>query len=322
MKVKTEARSHAWLVGMLGLAMGLTLLVALPRFKAVAGVALVVALVHLVGIALVLGSVYSFAPGHFGRIMERLRRRAPAENGYDFGWSWGAMNGPWLAAAAFLTVALGLQLELPRLWPAWFAVALLGVNHFVGGLILRTSERTDLATLPLVDLFRSDHDLVLDAGCGGGRTTLALSKVLGNGRVVALDRFDAYYIDGGGRAMLERNLRIAGLTERVQVERGDLTQLPFPDAHFDTAVSAHVMDHLKQHKKSGLAEIHRVLKPGGRFLMVVWVPGWTTFSLASVFCFFLTSKAGWRTLVRSVRFVIRDEGTFNGMWFAVLEKPR
>jgi SAM-dependent methyltransferase len=321
MKAKA-AHSHGWLVGILGLTVGITLLVAFPKLEAVGGVVLLVALFHLVGIAIVLGSLSSFAPGRFGRMMERLRRRAPDEKGYDFGWSWGAMNGPWLAAAAFLTIAFGLQLEWPGLWPAWFAVALLGVNCFAGGLLLRTSKRTDFASLPLVDLLRSDQDLVLDAGCGGGRTTLALTKVHKNGRVVALDRFDAYYIDGGGRALLERNLRIAGLAERVQVEQGDLTALPFPDASFDAAVSAHVIDHLKQHKRTGLAEIRRVLKPGGRFLMVVWVPGWATFSLANVFCFLLTSKAGWRRLAGDGGFTIRDEGTFNGMWFAVLERPR
>jgi SAM-dependent methyltransferase len=316
------AHSHGWLVGILGLAVGITMMVGFPKLKAVAGVLLLVAFFHLVGLAVVIGSVYAFAPGRFGRLMERLRRKATDDKGYDFGWSWGAMNGHWLAAAAVATIAFGLQLELPWLWPAWFVVALFGVICFVGGLLLRTSKRTDFASLPLVDLLGSDQDLVLDAGCGGGRTTLALSKVLKGGRVIALDRFDAYYIDGGGRALLERNLRVAGLTERVQIEKGDLTQLPFPDAHFDAAVSAHVIDHLKEHKRTGLAEIHRVLKPGGRFLMVVWVPGWTTFSLANVFCLFLTTKAGWRKLAHEVGFSIRDEGTFNGMWFAVLERPR
>jgi SAM-dependent methyltransferase len=284
-----RAHSHAWMVGILGL---------------------------------VLGSVYSLAPERFGRLMERFRRQATDEKGYDFGWSWGAMNGPWLAAAAFLAMALGLELEMPGLWLIWFVVALFGVNCFVGGLILRTSKQVDFASLPLVDLIRSDEALVLDAGSGAGRTTLALSKVLRNGRIVALDRFDAYYIDGGGRALLERNLRIAGLTEDVQIQQGDLTELPFPDEHFDAAVSAHVIDHLKEHKQTGLAQIFRVLKPGGRFLMVVWVPGWVTFSLANVFCFLLTSKAGWRRLARAVGFTVADEGTFNGMWFAVLERPR
>ena len=322
MNTKAAVHNHAWLVGTLGLALGTVLLVGFPRFEVAAGGVLLVALFRAVGIAIVLGSLYALAPGSVGRILVRLRTRASDASGYDFGWSWAALNSPWLAAAALLTVALGLQLEMPALWPAWFAVALLGINCFVGGVILRSSKRTDLASLPLVDLLRTDHDLVLDAGCGGGRTTLALSKVLRDGQILALDRFDAYYIDGGGHAMLERNLRIAGLTDRVQIERGDLTRLPFPAARFDSAVSAHVIDHMKQQKKAGLAEIHRVLKPGGRFLLVVWVPGWATFSLANVFCLFLTSKPGWRTLARAVGFVIRDEGTFNGMWFAVLERPR
>ncbi|MDD5307042.1 MAG: class I SAM-dependent methyltransferase [Deltaproteobacteria bacterium] len=321
--MKTKApHSHGWLVGIVGLAAGISLMVLFPKLKAVAGVVLLVALFHLVGIAVVLGSLASFAPRRLGRFMENPRGRTSDEKGYDFGWSQVAMNGHWLAAVTLWTVAFGLQLQWPGLWPAWFAMALIGVNCFIGGLLLRTSKRTDFASLPLVDLLRSDKDLVLDAGCGGGRTTLALSKVLGGGRIVAVDRFDAYYIDGGGRALLERNLRIAGLTERVQIEQGDLTALPFPEAHFDSAVSAHVIDHLKQHKRTGLAEIFRVLKPGGRFLMVVWVPGLATFSLANVFCFLLTSKAGWRKLAREVGFEIRDEGTFNGMWFAVLERPR
>jgi SAM-dependent methyltransferase len=315
------AHSHGWVVGLLGLVVGLTLVVWFPKLHAVASAILLVALFHLVGIAVVLGSLYSFAPERFGRLLGHRRRRVPDDTGYDFGWSWGAMNGLWLAAAAIGTLALGLQLELPWLWPLWFVVALIAVNCFVGGLILRTSKRIDYASLPLVDLLRSREDLVLDAGCGAGRTTIALSKVLGDGRVVALDRFDAYYVDGGGCRLLERNLRIARLSDRVEIKQGDITELPFPDAHFDAAVSAHVIDHLKDQKQSGLAEIRRVLKPGGRFLMVVWVPGWTTFTLANVFCWLLTSKAGWRRLAREVGFTIADEGTYSGMWYAVLERP-
>ncbi len=320
MKTK-PAHSHGWLVGILGLLVGVFLIVYFPKLHAVTGVVLLVALFHLVGFALVLGSIYSFAPARFGRMMQNLRGGADETRGLDFGWSWGAMNGHWLVATALLTLALGLQLELPRLWPLWFVVALLGVNCFVGGLILRSSKRAEFASLPLVELFHADHDLVLDAGCGGGRTTLAISKVLRDGHIVAFDRFDAYTIDGGGQALLERNLRISGVADRVQITRGDLTELPFADAHFDSAVSAHVIDHLKKHKRAGLAEIHRVLKPGGRLLMVVWVPGWVTFSLANVLCFALTTKAGWRRLVGEVGFTIRDEGVFNGMWYAVLERP-
>jgi precorrin-6B methylase 2 len=83
--------------------------------------------------------------------------------------------------------------------------------------------------MPMVDLLSGESDLALDGGCGAGRTTVALGRALKKGRIVALDRFDSDYIEGGGRALLERNLR----ARRARRARGDqarrLTHLPFPD---------------------------------------------------------------------------------------------
>ena len=119
---------------------------------------------------------------------------------------------------------------------------------------------------------------------------------------------------------IENNLKIAGLSDRVDIGQGDLTEMPFPDSHFDSAVSTHVLDHLKDKKKKSLEEIYRTLKPGGRLLMVVWVPGWVTSSLANVFCLFLSNEKEWRKMSSETGFTLRDEGYFNGMYFAVLEK--
>ena len=121
--------------------------------------------------------------------------------------------------------------------------------------------------------------------------------------------------------MLERNLSLANLTSRVDIERGDLTALPFPDATFDAAVSAHAIDHLGAHAPDGLREMHRVLKPGGRVLLIVWVPGWTMFAVVNVLSFLLASRRSWRRMATDVGFAIADQGTFNGNWFAVLRKP-
>ena len=121
---------------------------------------------------------------------------------------------------------------------------------------------------------------------------------------------------------LQLALALAGVTERVTPQAGDITRTSFPDAHFDSAVSAHAIDHMGERKGAALAEIFRVLKPGGRFLLVVWVPGWLTFTLANVFCLLLTPPTGWRSMAAEVGFVLRDEGSFSGLWFAVLERPR
>ncbi len=66
----------------------------------------------------------------------------------------------------------------------------------------------------------------------------------------------------------------------------------------------------------------RVLKPGGRFLIVAWAPGWTMFAVANVLSLLRISKRSWRRRTADAGFTIADEGTFNGNWFAVLQKPK
>ena len=66
--------------------------------------------------------------------------------------------------------------------------------------------------------------------------------------------------------------------------------------------------------------MYRTLKPGGRFLLIVWVPGWTMFVVANVLSFLLASKRSWRRMATDAGFEIADEGTLNGSWFVVLRK--
>jgi SAM-dependent methyltransferase len=100
-----------------------------------------------------------------------------------------------------------------------------------------------------------------------------------------------------------------------------LTQLPLEAGSFDVVVSAHAMDHLGDRAPAALAETCRVLRPGGRFLLVVWVPGWVTFSLANVLCLLLPTPARWRTMAAGAGLRLREEGWFNGLWFGVWERP-
>ncbi|OFX09172.1 MAG: hypothetical protein A2516_11010 [Alphaproteobacteria bacterium RIFOXYD12_FULL_60_8] len=194
-------------------------------------------------------------------------------------------------------------------------------TFFAGYQITASSRKLDHAALPMVDLLSGEEDLVLDGGCGAGRTSLALAPVLKRGKIVALDRFDSDYIEGGGHALLERNARLAGFSDRIQAKMGDLTQLPFPEATFDAAVSAHAMDHLGDAKEAGFREMLRVLKPGRRFLFIAWTPSWSMFAIANVLSFFLTTKAAWRILAARVGFSIVQEGCFNGFWYLLLQKP-
>ena len=138
---------------------------------------------------------------------------------------------------------------------------------------------------------------------------------------MALDRFDSGYIEGGAPAPARTKpapRRHGEAYAAAQV--GDLTALPFPNRSFDAAVSAHAVDH-GQLKQQGLTEILRVLKPGGRFLLVVWVPSWAMFAIGNALALSLAPKRAWRRMAANAGFVLSDEGTFNGSWFALLQKP-
>ncbi len=312
--------SHTWLIGVVGLVAGLLLLVYVPSLEAVAGSLLLLAGFHLVGGAVVLASLYILG---LRRLLRRQKAGPAPDAGaeYDFGWGPEWMNGLAVVALVAVAAAVAIQVAAPAWWPVAFLGLFLGAAFFAGNAIMRSFRSRDHVVLPMVDLLRGDHDVVLDAGCGAGRTTIALSRGLRNGRIVAVDRFDAEYIERGGRGLLERNLRAAGLTNRVQIETADLAALPFCDASFDSAVSTNVYDHLGRRKQQALREAFRVLRPGGRFLMAVWVPGLAMFAVANVLSFFLTSRERWRTMARRAGFEIADESVFNYAWFVVLRKP-
>ena len=314
--LRTHTHSHMWVVGLLGLAAGLALLIYVPTLPAISGAVLLFAAFHLVGAVVSLASLYVLTNG---KVLGRYRRAQTS--GFDFGWVPAWTYGPWIAALICIATTIALQIVAPSWWPLAMTFLLVGATFFAGGLVTNASGRYDAAVLPMVDLLAQLDGQVLDGGCGAGRTTVALGRAYSAARIVALDRFDSDYIEGGGRKLLERNLRLAGLTSRVEIAHGDLTALPFPDATFDATVSAHAIDHLGALAPAALSEMRRVLKPRGRFLLIVWVPGWTMFAIANVLSFGLASKRAWRGMATEAGFAIADEGRFNGTWFAVLRKP-
>lgn len=306
----SNAHSHMWLVGVAGLIAGLVLMVYVPTLNAISHSLFWLAGFHLVGGVVLLGSLYSF-------IGRRFRRR---QDTIDFGWAPAWTVGPFLAALLFLALAVTVQITAPSWWPCAIILSLLAANAFAGHLVTSSTASPDHAPLPLVDLLPTNHGLLLDGGCGAGRTSIAIVHGLSGASVIALDRFDSDYIEGGGRALLNHNLQLAGVEQRVRVQPGDLTDLPFAESHFDAAVSAHAIDHMGKAKETGLREMWRVLKPGGRFLLVVWVPSWAMFAVANLLAFALPTRHAWRSMVRRIGFEILEDGRFNGHYFLLLRK--
>ena len=104
-------------------------------------------------------------------------------------------------------------------------------------------------------------DSVLDVGCGTGEITLRAKTRAGkDGQVFGIDPAPEMITVARNKAMRK------GLAIDFRV--GVIESLPFTDASMDVVTSSLMMHHLPDDLKvRGLAEIYRVLKPGGRLLI-------------------------------------------------------
>jgi demethylmenaquinone methyltransferase/2-methoxy-6-polyprenyl-1,4-benzoquinol methylase/phosphoethanolamine N-methyltransferase len=105
-------------------------------------------------------------------------------------------------------------------------------------------------------------DRVLDVGCGLGSILIALAeRTPFRSPAVGIDVSEELTTQAA------REVRRAGLHDRITVQASPATQLPFADNSFDVVLSSHVIKHLDGHALGqAFDEIARVLKPGGRFL--------------------------------------------------------
>jgi arsenite methyltransferase len=98
---------------------------------------------------------------------------------------------------------------------------------------------------------------VIDIGSGAGMDCLIAGRQVGaEGRVTGLDMTDE---------MLARARQGAGQAgmAHVRFEKGDMTRLPFGDESVDVVISNGVIN-LAPDKEHVFAELHRVVRPGGR----------------------------------------------------------
>ena len=102
---------------------------------------------------------------------------------------------------------------------------------------------------------------VLDVGSGGGiDTILAAKRVDSQGRAIGLDVLEEMCERGRGHAA---QAGVEGWTEFLQ---GEMEAIPLPDESVDVVISNGVLN-LSARKSRALAEIFRVLRPGGRICM-------------------------------------------------------
>ncbi len=127
------------------------------------------------------------------------------------------------------------------------------------------NQTLEEATLELAGL--APGEKVLDVGCGTGTLAIAAQGQVGlEGEVHGIDAAPEMI------AVARRKAVKAGVGLDFQV--GLIEDIPFPDDQFDLVVSSLMIHHLPGDdlKRRGFAEICRVLKPGGRLLVVDFEP--------------------------------------------------
>jgi ubiquinone/menaquinone biosynthesis C-methylase UbiE len=99
------------------------------------------------------------------------------------------------------------------------------------------------------------YERCLEVGFGSGAVQVALSRISGELHGIDLDADPAVTLDV---------LRTFGVA--AELRRANVYELPYPDEHFDLAASFSVFEHLAEFGR-GLAEVRRVLRPRGAFLL-------------------------------------------------------
>lgn len=102
---------------------------------------------------------------------------------------------------------------------------------------------------------------VLDIGAGPGFLAAELATAVGpGGRVCGIDISDDML------AIAQTRADVPG-GARVELERADANHIPYPDESFDVATATQVLEYVAD-LPGALAEIRRVLRPGGRVLLL------------------------------------------------------
>jgi SAM-dependent methyltransferase len=158
-------------------------------------------------------------------------------------------NIVFLMAVAAVTLYLIRQCRKPHSWVGRFFLWEMSTRH------------KDLADWGLSHVVIKSDFQILDVGCGAGKTVANLAEMAANGSVSGLD-----YSRASVGASLRTN-RDAVARGHIAIYHGSVSNLPFQDRHFDvvTAVETH---YYWPNLITDLREIRRVLKPGGKVLII------------------------------------------------------
>jgi SAM-dependent methyltransferase len=228
---------------------------------------------------------------------------------YDFGYSWSlryAMLVPLVLAGGLAGIAV------LRSWSRWVYVPMVLVALWAAAaVVILNVMLTRPMALPTERFLASGSGRVLDVGAGSGRAAIGVLLARPNTTAVGVDIYSGYWgIDENTPERFMRNARTAGVADRAAARVGDMRQLPFGDGEFDAVVSSYAIDHLRRAERpKAIAEVARVLKPNGEFLLMIIHVDWKTWLVSPLLAHHPSQNPEpWRALLHEHGFTVQDEG--------------
>jgi len=105
------------------------------------------------------------------------------------------------------------------------------------------------------------HDYILDVATGTGDLAIMASRLLEPGKIKGID------ISDGMLELGRKKIKKLGLQDTIELLNGDSEAISFNDNTFDAVTVAFGVRNFQQLEK-GLSEIRRVLKPGGKLVVL------------------------------------------------------
>jgi ubiquinone/menaquinone biosynthesis C-methylase UbiE len=186
------------------------------------------------------------------------------------GWFYGlALLGVGLVVAAF-TVVPQKQLAVRALLVIG-ALLISGVLTAVARFVQQRWQRRSVVRQQILDAVPWQGDeAVLDVGCGSGMLLNGAAARLQSGKALGIDIW-ARHSGGGSLDLLYKQARAENVADRITFQEVDARNMPFADASFDVVLSSWALHHISrssQDFEAAVGEMLRVLKPGGRMVVL------------------------------------------------------
>jgi SAM-dependent methyltransferase len=241
---------------------------------------------------------------------------------FDFGYSF------WVRYAMIVPLILAGILAAFAVWRSWsrwvvIPAAVVALWAAVAVVLLNAMLNRPM-TLPTERFLTSGSGRVLDVGAGSGRAAIGVLLARPQTIAVGSDIYSGYWgIDENTPERFMKNARIAGVADRASARVGDMRQLPFGNGEFDAVVSSYAIDHLRRAERpKAIAEVARVLKPGGEFLLMLVQVDWRVWLVSPLLAHHPSQNPEpWRDWLRENGFSLEEEGThFSTLYFLAKKK--